>query len=215
MNFFPHCSMTNYKLQRLAKGVDGSEPPDADSGAAHEDDRVPAPSACSEMSGGGGFEFRVYTQLARLQRDIGELSAAQEATSVQIREVEPRLSEQIRKVDTRLTEQIREVDTCLTEQITALDGRLREVDTRFAQRLLESENRVVQALKQFEARITARVDKLEADFVVRMNAFDTRLSTLKERVDRIIWVGTGGGVVLGLLYGWKPLIEGVTGAIGT
>jgi len=127
------------------------------------------------------FAFDVYTQLGQVQRDIGSLTASQQAMAEQLRQ--------------------------------------HEVQMR------DSESRIVHALNQFEVRITARIDKVESDLSGRLQSTETglseriqstdsTLSTLRDRVNRAFWTTAGGGVVLGMALGWKPIFARVTSFLG-
>jgi hypothetical protein len=61
-------------------------------------------------------------------------------------------------------------------------------------------------MDQFEARLTAKVDKVESDLSVRIQSTEDKLSVMKDRVKRVFWATGGGGVVLGLALGWRPIL---------
>ncbi|WP_019449938.1 hypothetical protein [Cupriavidus sp. BIS7] len=116
------------------------------------------------------FAFDVYTQLGQVQRDIGSLTANQQAMAEQLRQ--------------------------------------HEVQMR------DSESRIIHALNQFEVRVTARIDKVESDLSERIQSTESNLSTLRDRVSRAFWATAGGGVVLGMALGWKPILGRVASFLG-
>lgn len=117
------------------------------------------------------FVLDLYTQLGQVQRDIGSLTAGQQA-----------MAEQLRQQETQMR---------------------------------ESETRIIHAMDQFEVRLTARVDKVESDLSGRIQSTEDKLSVLKDRVNRVVWTTGGGGVVLGLALGWKPMLARAASLLGT
>ncbi|AVA33468.1 hypothetical protein C3Z06_07390 [Cupriavidus metallidurans] len=117
------------------------------------------------------FVLDLYTQLGQVQRDIGSLTAGQQA---------------------------------MTEQLRQQESQMRE-----------SESRIIHAMDQFEARLTARVDKVESDLSGRIQSTEDKLSVMKVRVNRVFWATGGGGVVLGLALGWRPILARAASLLGT
>jgi len=107
----------------------------------------------------------------------------------------------------------RDIGSLITAQQRFAE-QLRQSEARHIERLRESESRVIQALNQFEIRITARVDKVEADLSGRIQSTENKLSALRDRVNRVFWAMAGGGIVLGLALGWKPILARAAGFLG-
>jgi hypothetical protein len=84
----------------------------------------------------------------------------------------------------------------LTAGRQAMAEQLRQQEAQ----MRESESRIIQAMNQFEVRLTARIDKVESDLSRRIQVF------------RAI---AGGGVLLGLALGWKPILARAAGFLGT
>ncbi len=139
------------------------------------------------------FVLDLYTQLGQVQRDIGSLTAGQHAMAEQLRQQEAQMR--------------------------------------------ESESRIIHAMSQFEVRITARIDKVESDLSARIQATESglsariqstesglsariqstesNLSALRDRANRVLWAIAGGGVVLGLALGWKPILARAVDLLGS
>lgn len=91
----------------------------------------------------------------------------------------------------------------------AIDARFDQMDARFDQMDARMDKMDVQ-MDKLDARFDksdARVDKLEENLGGRIQSGNEKISALKDRLNKVFWVASGGGIVLGLAVGWKPIIE--------
>lgn len=93
------------------------------------------------------------------------------------------------------------------------DARCNRIETRLENFEARTESRFHQIDTRFDT-LETHVDKVETNLTRRIDANGQQIATLRERVNKVFWVATGGGIVLGLAYGWKPAIERMAGLIG-
>lgn len=89
-------------------------------------------------------------------------------------------------------------------------GALWSAHKALAERVRDSESRVIEALSQVERRIAGQV----ADIASRVALLDDKLSALANRVNKVLWIGAGGGLVLGLAVGWRPVLGQLATLLG-
>jgi len=65
-----------------------------------------------------------------------------------------------------------------------------------------------------ETRISALIKDSEERITTRLTSTEDKLSSLKDRVNRVFWMGSAVGIVVGLLVGWKPLLAYAVAHIG-
>ena len=90
-----------------------------------------------------------------------------------------------------------------------MDARMDKMDTRMDKMDARMDKMDVQ-MDKLDARFDksdARVDKLEENLGGRIQSGNEKISALKDRLNKVFWVASGGGIVLGLAVGWKPIIE--------
>jgi hypothetical protein len=56
-----------------------------------------------------------------------------------------------------------------------------------------------------EVRISTSIKAAEDRTGQRLSLAEDKLSSLKDRINRVLWMGAGIGLVVGLLVGWKPI----------
>jgi hypothetical protein len=61
-----------------------------------------------------------------------------------------------------------------------------------------------------EVRISASIKDAEERTVKRLGSAEDKLSSLKDRVNRVLWMGAGVGLVVGVLVGWKPIFTHIS-----
>lgn len=105
----------------------------------------------------------------------------------------------------------------------AIDARFDQMDARFDQmdaRMDKMDGRMDKMDDRFDRmdarfdKSDARVDNLEVSLGDRIQAGSEKISGLKDRLNKVFWVASGGGIVLGLAVGWKPIIERVGSMAG-
>jgi ElaB/YqjD/DUF883 family membrane-anchored ribosome-binding protein len=158
---------------------------------------------------GHDFTFEVYTQLAQIHHDIGALTTAQAKLDIYVKESEVRFSELARESELRLSKLGEESEKRLTQRVRESEERLtqrgRESEERLTQWSRESEERLTQWSRASEERLAKRVEKLETGALERVKTTEDKLSSLKDFVHRLFWMGTGIVAVLGVTLGWKPI----------
>lgn len=162
----------------------------------------------------GRSETRTESRVAQVMQ---EFDARAEARA---REFEAQLKTSAKESELRLQAQARQWELDRKESQAQWQAYARESEARWNSRF----NRIESKLDNFEARTEARfqnieirfdgietqVDKMEA----RIESNGNLIASLRDRVNRALWVTTGGGIVLGLAFGWKPVIERLSGLLG-
>ena len=167
-----------------------------------------------------------------------QIGAAEGRLGEQIVETEARLSDRIRESETRMTcaleaseaksesmitRVLQEIDarsevrfSRMEARFDAIDAKFERVDARF-DAIDARMDRMDARMDKMDARFDksdARVDQLEDNLLGRIQSSNDKISALKARLDKVFWVASGGGIVLGLAYGWKPIFERMGGLAG-
>lgn len=77
-----------------------------------------------------------------------------------------------------------------------------------------SELRVSSEVKSSEIRVSAQIKDSETRVTERVKGSEDKLSSLKDRVNKVFWTGSAIGIVIVALYGWKPVVAWVSHRIG-
>ncbi|GJG92926.1 hypothetical protein [Cupriavidus pauculus] len=147
------------------------------------------------------FALGVYGQLSMIQRDIGALTSSPQAIVERLDASEKHAEARAQWTAERQAQEAR------------WDARCNRIETRLENFEARTESRFHQIDTRFDT-LETHVDKVETNLTRRIDANGQQIATLRERVNKVLWVATGGGIVLGLAYGWKPAIERMAGLIG-
>ncbi|KAI3594637.1 hypothetical protein D9X30_0869 [Cupriavidus sp. U2] len=172
----------------------------------------------------GAVETRLGGQIveaeARLTDRIRESEARMtQALAASEKRGESLIARVLQEIDARSEARFSRMDArfdAIDAKFEIVDARFDAIDARFDQmdaRMDKMDDRFDRVDDRFD-KSDARVDKLEITLGDRIQAGNEKISALKDRLNKVFWVASGGGIVLGLAVGWKPIIERVGGLAG-
>lgn len=172
----------------------------------------------------GAAETRLGGQIveaeARLTDRIRESEARMtQALAASEKRGESLIARVLQEIDARSEARFSRMDArfdAIDAKFEIVDARFDAIDARFDQmdaRFDRVDDRFDRVDDRFD-KSDARVDKLEITLGDRIQAGNEKISALKDRLNKVFWVASGGGIVLGLAVGWKPIIERVGGLAG-
>jgi len=160
------------------------------------------------------FAFDVYTQLGQVQRDIGSLTASQQAMAEQLRQHEV----QMRDSESRIIHALNQFEVRITARIdkveSDLSGRIQSTESGLSARIQSTESGLSERIQSTESGLSERIQSTESGLSARIQSTENKLSTLWDRVNRAFWATAGGGVVMGMALGWKPILARVASFLG-
>ncbi|WP_066738336.1 hypothetical protein [Cupriavidus sp. D384] len=166
---------------------------------------------------------RIRESEARMTRALDASESKWESTITRVlQEIDARSEARFSRMEARF-DAIDARFEVVGAKFDAIDARFDQMDARFEQmdaRMDKMDDRFDKMDIRFDKvddrfdKSDARVDKLEESLGDRIHSSNERISALKDRLNKVFWVASGGGIALGLAVGWKPIIERVGGLAG-